>query len=116
MAKAPCARLTKFMSPIVTERPMLIRNSRLPYAMPSKRTPMRFRATVNPWGKSRASSVTAALASGSVVEEHGFVLALQDHVPRERSGSARNRRRYERATPCGGHALQRGILGIRRIA
>src|SRR5690349_4768182 len=31
----------KFISPIVTESPMLMRNSRLPYASPSKSTPMK---------------------------------------------------------------------------
>src|SRR5882724_11717522 len=41
MAKAPCARLTKLMSPIVTDRPRLMRNSNAPYATPSKITPSR---------------------------------------------------------------------------
>ena len=39
MANAPWARLTKFISPIVTDRPRLMRNSRLPYATPSKTMP-----------------------------------------------------------------------------
>jgi hypothetical protein len=39
MANAPWARFTKFMRPIVTDRPRLTRKSRLPYAMPSNRTP-----------------------------------------------------------------------------
>src|SRR5258706_887007 len=39
IAKAPWARLTKFMRPIVTDRPTLTRKRTLPYAMPSKRTP-----------------------------------------------------------------------------
>ena len=30
IANAPCARLTKFIRPIVTDRPMLMTNSRLP--------------------------------------------------------------------------------------
>src|SRR5574337_831920 len=37
MAKAPCARLTKFISPSVTDSPTLIRNSSTPEAMPSNR-------------------------------------------------------------------------------
>ena len=30
IANAPCARLTKFIRPIVTDRPMLMTNNRLP--------------------------------------------------------------------------------------
>ena len=40
MAKAPCARLTKFIRPSVTERPTLIRNNSKPEATPSKMTVM----------------------------------------------------------------------------
>src|SRR5574337_280911 len=36
MANAPCARLTKFIKPSVTDSPTLIRNSSMPEAMPSK--------------------------------------------------------------------------------
>src|SRR5258708_6981911 len=41
IAKAPCARLMKFISPIVTDRPILMTNSSAPYATPSKRIPSR---------------------------------------------------------------------------
>ncbi len=40
IAKAPCARLTKPISPSVTDSPTLIRNSSIPEAMPSKITVM----------------------------------------------------------------------------
>ena len=33
--------MMKFIRPIVTDNPMLIRNSRLPYARPSKTTPIK---------------------------------------------------------------------------
>src|SRR5215467_13740702 len=36
----------KFISPIVTESPMLMRNKRLPYASPSKSTPMKLTIAV----------------------------------------------------------------------
>src|SRR5690554_3195264 len=38
MAKTPCAKLTKFIKPSVTDKPTLIRYSNMPYAMPSKIT------------------------------------------------------------------------------
>src|SRR6185437_2365733 len=38
MAKAPCARLTKFMMPSVIDRPSASMNSNMPVATPSKRT------------------------------------------------------------------------------
>ena len=38
----------KFISPMVTDSPMLIRNSRLPYATPSNRTPMKLTIVVIP--------------------------------------------------------------------
>src|SRR5580704_12546978 len=37
MAKAPCARLMKFINPSVTESPLASTNSNMPYAMPSNR-------------------------------------------------------------------------------
>src|SRR3989442_708791 len=40
MAKLQCARLTKFIMPSVTDRPTDRRNSSIPYANPSNRTPM----------------------------------------------------------------------------
>ena len=39
MAKAQCARLTKFIIPSVTDSPTESRNSSIPYAKPSNRTP-----------------------------------------------------------------------------
>src|SRR5207253_4023129 len=55
MAKAPCARLTKFMRPIVTDRPTLTRKSRLPYAMPSNRTPITTLSPALSQGRGRTS-------------------------------------------------------------
>src|SRR5438105_4134832 len=37
MANAPCARLTKFIRPRVTDRPQASTNSSIPYATPSNR-------------------------------------------------------------------------------
>src|SRR5689334_4239498 len=37
MANAPCARLTKFIRPRVTERPQASTNSSMPYATPSNK-------------------------------------------------------------------------------
>src|SRR5262249_26728024 len=37
MANEPCARLTKFIRPRVTERPQASTNSSMPYATPSNR-------------------------------------------------------------------------------
>src|SRR5215475_13585176 len=37
MANAPCARLTKFIRPRVTDRPQASTNSSMPYATPSNR-------------------------------------------------------------------------------
>src|SRR6476660_2157133 len=40
IANAPCARLTKFIRPSVTDSPTAMMKSRLPYASPSNSTPM----------------------------------------------------------------------------
>src|SRR5271163_4937188 len=61
MANAPWARLTKFIRPIVTDRPMLIRNRRLPYEIPSNRTPMKALT-----GASRANAPATGHAGASL--------------------------------------------------
>src|ERR1051325_11113333 len=57
MANAPCARLTKFIRPRVTDRPQASTNSSMPYATPSNRMvnmrpPARSSGVVG-WAKSR---------------------------------------------------------------
>ena len=64
----PWARLTKFISPIVTDSPTLIRNSRLPYAMPSKTMPTKARQSiVSLSGYDLPGSLTLAILSNSTL-------------------------------------------------
>src|SRR5579859_5764049 len=75
IAKAPCARFTKFMRPIVTDRPTLTRKSRLPYAMPSKRTPITpILSPALSQGRGR-TSLAGVLHIRKLVELHVPVLA-----------------------------------------
>src|SRR6185437_4088251 len=58
MAKAQCARLTKFIRPSVTDRPTDSKNNNIPYAMPSNRTPRT--------GGSMAAALCLGLLAGAL--------------------------------------------------
>src|SRR5712692_5860294 len=59
----------KFINPIVTDSPMLIRNSRLPYATPSKTTPMKLVIMLRPAGRmNSALGFAGILLIGKLVE------------------------------------------------
>src|SRR5215831_5937220 len=85
MANAPCARLMKFIRPIVTDRPMLIMNSRLPYAMPSNRTPAKFPSIANAPKRAYARLPPGARrprGGPSVAVRAGSRASVQPSVPR----------------------------------
>lgn len=62
MPNAPCARLTKFISPSVTDRPTDRTNNSIPKANPSKRTIAAWPATC---GRPGRRGYLAAPCSGS---------------------------------------------------
>src|SRR5512143_5393 len=131
IANAPCARFTKFMRPIVTDRPMLMMNSRLPYATPSNSTPARFPsiqrslcADPMPCGDRKAAPRSPrppgggarGRLGGALVARVLHVLELVElHVPRLAIDHLHftqidvlnrlSRRRVDRDRPAGAHPL-----------
>src|SRR5262245_18298101 len=80
MAKAQCARLTKFIIPSVTDRPTDSRNSSIPYANPSNRTPsMGPRVTTAPAGNCRPGGRLSTYRASLFARRPG-VLDLLDRV------------------------------------
>src|SRR4030095_4727876 len=105
MAKAPCARLMKFIRPIVTDRPMLMMNSRLPYAMPSNRTPARF-PSITPALRARRSSVPGVLDVLELVELDVPGLAVDHlHLAQVDGLDRLPRGRIDRERPARAHPL-----------
>src|SRR5262245_30866903 len=60
------------------------------------------------------SSVGLRVLKGLAIEEYGFVLALQDHVPFQRAGLAR-RPGDQRCATLARHEREHRVLAIRRV-